>query len=168
MLQIFAHKRLALCLSLLVISSMLTACGFHLRQSAPLAFKTVHLKGTTFITPTLKKAFKEQDIRIVTEAEDAELQLDLLKEESEKRILSLSGTGVVREYELYYRVQFRTKLAGASIWTLPVVIESRRDFTYNDSALLAKGVEERMLIDAMHTEVASNLMRRLSALKKAQ
>lgn len=147
---------------------MLTACGFHLRQPSPIAFQTVQIKGTTQINTALKKALIEQGIKIVTDAEDAELQLELLKEENEQRILSLSGTGVVREYELYYRVQYRTKLASDATWTLPIIMEGRRDYTYNDANLLAKQAEQKLLSDSMQTDVLNGIMRRLSALKKAQ
>ncbi|WP_292784270.1 LPS assembly lipoprotein LptE [Methylophilus sp. UBA6697] len=168
MLHILKHRHLAYWFSMLTLSVMLTACGFHLRQPSPIAFKTVQIKGTTQINTALKKALIEQGIKIVTDAEDAELQLELLKEENEQRILSLSGTGVVREYELYYRVQYRTKLASDATWTLPIIMEGRRDYTYNDANLLAKQAEQKLLSDSMQTDVLNGIMRRLSALKKAQ
>lgn len=167
MLQLLKHRNLAYWLSMLALSVMLTACGFHLRQPSPIAFKTIHIKGTTLINKALKKALLEQDIKVVTEPEEAELQLELLKEENEQRILSLSGTGVVREYELYYRVQYRTKIAGDATWTLPMIIEGRRDYTYNDANLLAKQAEQKLLTESMQTDVLNGIMRRLSALKKA-
>ena len=168
MLHILKHRHLAYWFSMLTLSVMLTACGFHLRQPSPIAFKTVQIKGNTQINKALKKALIEQGIKIVTEAEEAELQLELLKEENEQRILSLSGTGVVREYELYYRVQYRTKLTSEATWTLPIVMEGRRDYTYNDANLLAKQAEQKLLSDSMQTDVLNGIMRRLSALKKAQ
>lgn len=167
MLQLLKHRNLAYWFSMLTLSVMLTACGFHLRQPSPIAFKTIHIKGTTLINKALKKALLEQDIKVVTEPEEAELQLELLKEENEQRILSLSGTGVVREYELYYRVQYRTKIAGEATWTLPMIIEGRRDYTYNDANLLAKQAEQKLLTESMQTDVLNGIMRRLSALKKA-
>ncbi|QDC45386.1 hypothetical protein FIU00_08420 [Methylophilus medardicus] len=153
---------------MLTLSVMLTACGFHLRQPSPIAFKTVQIKGTTLINTALKKLLIEQGVKVVTDAEEAELQLELLKEENEQRILSLSGTGVVREYELYYRVQYRTKLASEATWALPLVMEGRRDYTYNDANLLAKQAEQKLLTDSMQTDVLNGIMRRLSALKKVQ
>lgn len=168
LLQILKHPPLTHWLSMLVLSAVLTACGFHLRQPSPIAFKTVQIKGTTLINSALKKSLQEQGVKVVTEAEDAELQLELIKEENEQRILSLSGTGVVREYELYYRVQYRTKLAGEATWTLPIIMEGRRDYTYNDANLLAKQAEQKLLSESMQTDVLNGIMRRLSALKKAQ
>jgi LPS-assembly lipoprotein len=153
---------------LMLLIAALSSCGFQLRQPNPVSFKTVQLSGNTQITSALKKSLKEQNIQLVETAEEAELQVELMHEENEKRILSLSGTGVVREYELYYRVQYRTKASDEPTWGLPLVMESRRDYTYNDSNLLAKLAEEKRLAQTMRTDVLNGIMRRLSALKKAQ
>ncbi len=152
----------------LVLIAALTSCGFQLRQPSPIAFKTIHISGSASITKPLVKALTEQGIKIADSSEDADLQIELLKEENEQRILSLSGTGVVREYELYYRVHYRTKAADDRIWSLPLIMESRRDYTYNDANLLAKQQEQKMLTDSMQTDVLNGIMRRLSALKKAE
>ena len=151
----------------LVLLAALTSCGFQLRQPSPIAFKTIHISGSAAISKALRKALTEQGIKLVESSEDAELQLELLKEENEQRILSLSGTGVVREYELYYRVQYRTKVVGEPTWSLPLVMEGRRDYTYNDANLLAKEAEQKLLTESMQTDVLNGILRRLSALKKA-
>jgi LPS-assembly lipoprotein len=152
----------------LVLVAALTSCGFQLRQPSPIAFKTIFISGSSTISTPLRKALTEQGIKLVESAEDAELQLELLKEENEQRILSLSGTGVVREYELYYRVQYRTKAAGEPVWGLPLVMEGRRDYTYNDANLLAKQQEQKLLTESMQTDVLNGILRRLSALQKAE
>ncbi|HSH86549.1 MAG: LPS assembly lipoprotein LptE [Methylophilus sp.] len=152
----------------LVLMAALTSCGFQLRQPSPIAFKSVHISGSASITKTLVKSLTEQGIKVASSPEDAELQIDLLKEENEQRILSLSGTGVVREYELYYRVHYRTKATGEPTWSLPLIMESRRDYTYNDANLLAKQQEQKMLTESMQTDVLNGILRRLSALKKAE
>ena len=152
----------------LVLLATLASCGFQLRQPAPIAFKNIHISGNASISTALNKALKEQGVNLVPSAEEADLQLEFLKEENEQRILSLSGTGVVREYELYYRVQYRTKVAGEPTWTLPLIMEGRRDYTYNDANLLAKQQEQKLLNESMQTDVLNGILRRLSALKKAE
>lgn len=168
--QTYAHswKTLRSWVTVLLLSLSLGACGFHLRQPSPIAFKTIQIKGTTLINKALKKALQEQGIRIVDSAEEAELQLELLREENERRILSLSGGGVVREFELYYRVQYRTKMQTEPTWALPLTMEGRRDYTFNDANLLAKQAEEKLLAESMQTDVLNGILRRLSALKKTE
>ena len=103
---------------------------------------------------------------LLPSAEGAELLLELIGEENEKRILSLAGTGTVNEYELYYRVHYRTKLIGEPTWSQINTIESRRDFTYSNQALLAKNQEEEKLNENMHRDVIDRIMRKITALKK--
>jgi len=154
--------------SLFVLSlcCVLAACGFQLRGANEFSYKTLYISGQTQINKALKKSFTTNGVDIVNSADEAEMQLELLKEEYEKRILSLSGGGQVREYELYYRVHYRTKSANASLWSQPLTMEVRRDLSYSDKSLLGKEIEERQLVEDMHKQVVRNLMRRLSTLNK--
>ena len=152
-------------ISLIVAS--LSACGFHLRGPSDVPFKSVYIQGNTLtISKDLKKYLNTNEIKILPSAENAELLIDLLGEENEKRILSLAGTGTVNEYELYYRISYRTKVSNQPLWSQAITIESRRDLTYSDATLLSKQTEERKLNENMQQEVVNRLIRRLSSLKK--
>jgi len=149
------------------ILATLTSCGFELRGAANIAFDSVHIQGSTLtISKNLVKSLKVNDIKVLNTAENADLLLELMGEESEKRILSLSGGGLVREFELFYRVHYRTRQTDAALWSPVQTIEARRDFSYSDANLLAKQAEEKQLNENMQADVLSNLMRRLSRLKK--
>lgn len=140
----------------------LASCGFQLRNTADLAFKNLYIQGPgTSITGPLIKSLKVNGVTVVSDPAKADLMLNILGESSEKRILSLSGTGVVREFELYYRVHFRLKDPGSEVWGPTQTIENRRDFSYSDAELLAKQFEEARLNEDMRTEAVRELMRRL-------
>ena len=147
--------------------SSLVACGFHLRGAADIAYSSVFMQGSTLvISKNLKKTLNTNGVKVLDSPSNAELLLELVGEESEKRILSLAGTGTVNEFELYYRVHYRTKAAGAELWSPVQTVEARHDYTYSDANLLAKQDEEKRLNENMHSDVISSLMRRLAALKK--
>jgi LPS-assembly lipoprotein len=151
---------------LCIIMLSLIGCGFHLRGVADVSFHSIFIQGNTLtISKNLKNALNTNGVKVLDSAEGAEMQLEMIGEESEKRILSLSGNGVVTEFELYYRVHYRTKAAAAELWSQVQTIEARRDFSYSDANLLAKQGEEKQLNDNMQSDVISGLMRRLSALK---
>jgi LPS-assembly lipoprotein len=159
------HNLKALFVMLLMTS--LVACGFHLRGAADVAFSSIFIQGNTLvINKKLVKSLNTNGVKVLPSAEGAEMLLEMVGEESEKRILSLAGTGTVNEFELYYRVHYRTKRAGAELWSPTQTVEARRDFTYSDANLLAKQGEEKRLNESMQQDVLSNLMRRLAALKK--
>lgn len=145
----------------------LIGCGFHLRGTSDVSFSSIFIQGNTLtISKNLTKSLSTNGVKVLNSAEGAELLLEMVGEESEKRILSLAGTGTVNEFELYYRVHYRSKLAGAELWSQVQTVEARRDFTYSDANLLAKQGEEKRLNENMQQDVISNLTRRLSALKK--
>jgi LPS-assembly lipoprotein len=149
------------------MSSSLIACGFHLRGAADVPFNSIYIQGSIIvISKALKKNLTLNSVKVLDSAETAELLLEIVGEESEKRILSLAGTGKVNEFELYYRVHYRTKLAGDVLWSPVQTVEARRDYSYDDTQLLAKQGEEKRLNEDMQSSVLNSLVRRLSALKK--
>ncbi|HPH07103.1 MAG: LPS assembly lipoprotein LptE [Methylotenera sp.] len=151
---------------LFLLSTTLAACGFQLRGVANLSFKSVFVQGSTLsISRELNQSFKTNGIQVVNSIEDAELLIEMLNETNEKRILSLSGGGVVREYELNYRVSFRTRDPASETWSAPQTVQARRDFSYNDNALLGKLDEENKLNTDMRSDAVREIMRRLSAIK---
>lgn len=151
----------------LCLLALVTSCGFQLRGAANIAFDNIFIQGSTLtISKNLVKSLELNDVKVLPSADNADLLLELMGEESEKRILSLSGSGLVNEFELFYRVHYRTRQAGAALWSPVQTIEARRDFSYSDANLLAKQGEEKRLNENMQADVLSNLMRRLSALKK--
>jgi LPS-assembly lipoprotein len=150
-----------------ILLANLVGCGFHLRGDHDMSFSSLFIQGNTLtISKNLAKSLNTSGVKVLNSADNADMLLEMVGEESEKRILSLAGTGTVNEFELYYRVHYRTKKAGAALWSPVQTVEARRDYTFSDANLLAKQNEEKRLNDNMQNDVISNLMRRLSALKK--
>ncbi|HQR61376.1 MAG TPA: LPS assembly lipoprotein LptE [Methylophilaceae bacterium] len=142
----------------------LTACGFHMRGAADLSFHTIYIQnGAPGIMPDLKQIMRSNDVKLLPSPDQAEMLLDLMKETTDKRILSLSGGGKVKEYALTYRVTFRAKEAGSELWGAAQTVEEQRTFSYDDSQLLAKDYEEARILSDMRAEAARKIMRRLSA-----
>ena len=159
----FIQKKLIAILLLIVI----TSCGFHLRGMTEISFKTISLEGKELsLTKNLKKILNTNKVAIVSSTENPELRVELLSEESEKRILSLSGQGLVREFEIFYRVRYRIKASDSEIWSQENIIETRKDFTYSDSNLIGKEEEERQLNEAMRIEAITSLFNQIQVIKK--
>lgn len=155
------------CIILLLMLS-LSACGFHLRGSADLSFKQVFIQGSTLsISRDLKHSLKANGIKVTDSTEQAELLLEIINEASEKRILSLSGGGLVREYELNYKVNFRTRATSDATWSPVQTVQVRRDFSYDDKVLLGKAEEEDRLNTDMRKDAVREILRRLTAIKPA-
>jgi len=159
----FIQKKLIAILLLIVI----TSCGFHLRGMTEISYKTISLEGKELsLTKNLKKILNTNKVAIVSSTENPELRVEFLSEESEKRILSLSGQGLVREFEIFYRVRYRIKASDSEIWGQENIIETRKDFTYSDSNLIGKEEEERQLYEAMRIEAITSLFNQIQVIKK--
>ncbi len=146
---------------------MITSCGFHLRGMTEISFKTISLEGKELsFTKNLKKTLASNNVTIILPTENPELRIELLSEESEKRILSLSGQGLVREFEIFYRVRYRIKTIDSETWSQENIIETRRDFTFSDSNLIGKEEEERQLNESMRNETITNLFNQIQLSNK--
>ena len=146
---------------------MITSCGFHLRGMTEISFKTISLEGKELsFTKNLKKTLASNKVSIILPTENPELRIELLSEESEKRILSLSGQGLVREFEIFYRVRYRIKTIDRETWSQENIIETRRDFTFSDSNLIGKEEEERQLNESMRNEAITNLFNQIQHTNK--
>jgi len=138
-----------------------------MRGMTEISFKTISLEGKELsFTKNLKKILNSNKVAIVLPSENPELRVELIGEESEKRILSLSGQGLVREYEIFYRVRYRIKTTESETWSQENTLETRRDFTFSDANLIGKEEEERQLNESMRNETISNLFNQIQLIKK--
>jgi LPS-assembly lipoprotein len=148
-------------LTLFLVGIILVACGFHLRGLADLSFDKLYIKGNSSISSRLISTLKTNGVKVVKSPEDSQVQLEIVKEGTEKRILSLGGTGTIREYELFYRISLRVKDSADELWGAEQMIEKRCDFTYLDSQALAKSYEEQQLYEDMRNDATMEILRRL-------
>ena len=167
-LSLVSMRRKTVISVIMLLTLALSACGFQLRGAADLAFNSLYIQGSKLsISRDLARILKTNGVRVVEKSEDAELLLELLSESNQKRILSLSGGGLVREFELIYLLNFRVREASSPTWGPVQTLRGRRDFSYSDTALLGKAEEEARLNADMRNDAIRELLRRLTAIKPA-
>lgn len=148
------------------ISVILTAgCGFHLRGQVELPYRSVYVEGgqgglATALQAALRLGHAN---RLAPSAAQAESVIQILSEQNSKLILSLSGIGKAREYQLQYRVSYRLITPQGKQILAPAHILLVRDMTYSDAQVLAKGEEEQLLYRDMHKDAARQVLRRISS-----
>ena len=154
----------------LVVALLLTlaACGFRLRGTANVPFETLYLPGATGgIALDLKRNIQVgTNAKVVDDAAKAEAVLQFTEETKQKEVLSLTGTGKVREFQLRYRVGFRVHDGKGGDYVPQSTIQLTRDVTFNDTEILAKEQEEQILFRDMQTDMVQQILRRLAAAKK--
>lgn len=173
-----AHRRLSTptaiarvtMLAALFATALLAGCGFQLRGAQTLPFSTIYVDApatSAFALQMRRMVGNSSQTRVVPTAQEAAAVLQVQGEAREKEILSLSGGGRVREYQLRYRVTYRV-LDGKSIELVPSTqLLLRRDLSFSDDAALAKESEEALLFRDMQTDAVIQLLRRLQSVQIA-
>ncbi len=152
-----------------VLSALaLAACGFQLRGAQPLPFSSLHLATheTSEVGAILKRNIRAMgSTRLVDTPQEAQAIFTVIGETREKNILSLSGTGRVREYQLRYRLAYRVHDLQGREYAPPTEIVLVRDISFSDERVLAKEQEESLLYRDMQNDMAQQVLRRLSSIK---
>lgn len=155
-------------LSVIILSLLLAACGFHLRGDANMPFSTLYIEAVnpgSALIAELRSNLKANHVTLVNSAKQADMVLNISTDLPEKQILTLGSSGRVSEFQLRYRVSLRGYDAQQREWLPADELLLSRDYTYDDTQILAKQAEETMLYESMRSDMAQQIMRRLSRAK---
>lgn len=167
----FTRRRALALLAAVGATAALTGCGFRLRGPQPLDFATIYVGVSEFseLGAQLRRQIATSGTTTVVEdAAKAEVKLQLLTNEREREILSLTGAGKVREYQLTQRIRFRLIDKADTELIAPTSILARREYTFDDSLILGKEQEESLLFRDMQNDLVQQLMRRLAVVHRSQ
>ena len=154
---------------IIVITLLLVACGFKLRgQVSALPFKTMHVTapdGHTIGLEMERMIKASSTTKLVSNPTEAEATLDIISAVNERAILSLSGGGRVRDFNLIYRVVYRVLDQRGIVIVPNTEISLTRILPFLDAQILAKESEERLLVRDMQADALQQIVWRLSAYK---
>jgi LPS-assembly lipoprotein len=161
-----AHLRLSG--AVLLFAALVSACGFHLRGEYNVPFSSVFVSstGTSQVAKRLQRELTNSPTKLTTTAKDAEAQLNIVDEKRDRLILSLSGGGRVREYQLKITVRYQLVDSKGGVAIPTSEIQLQRILTYDDSQVIAKQQEEALLYQDMERDAAAQILRRMSAIKR--
>src|SRR6185503_8042708 len=140
-------------------------CDFRLRGTADVPFDTLYVPPTAYgIALDLKRNIQSGTrAKVVDDPKNAQAIMEFTEESRQKEILSLTGTGRVREFQLRYRVAFRVHDGKGNTFVPQNLIQLTRDVSFNDSEVLAKEAEEQLLFRDMQQDMVQQILRRLAA-----
>jgi len=156
----------------LMVASLITGCGFRLQGSAPLPSSLAVARIDTSDTQSdfyfgLRKALMAAGTRIDDDShDDSTAVIHIITDSAAERILTVSTLNVPTEYELTYVLKFSVTSGPREL----IAAEEHRlvrDYSYSESALLAKEREKTILSAALANDLVSVVMRRLSSLSGA-
>ena len=147
---------------------MFSACGFQLRGQYTLPFSSVFVStpGGSVVAAELRRELANIPTKLMPSAKDADAQLNIIEDRRDRQILSLSGAGRVREYELKLRVVYQLIDAKNGVVIPTSEIQLSRILSYDDSRIIAKQQEEALLYQDMERDAVAQILRRMTAIKR--
>ncbi|MGL0925133.1 rare lipoprotein B [Vibrio vulnificus] len=153
--------------SILVLSAMLSACGFHLRGEYSVPEELSTLSFTSYddyspLTRSVKAQLILNKVNLVAPAETVP-NLYLIGENISERTLSLYQNSRSAEKELTYVVSYRVTVPDLGTQSFQTTVN--RNYLDNPLTALAKSVEREVIEDEMRNQAASQMMRQLGRLR---
>ena len=149
----------------LILALTLAGCGFKPVGQANMPFETLYVTAPDYSSFGAEfKRYVESygKTRITDNPQQAQVILEILSETQEQQILSLTSAGRVAEFLLRYRVTYRLRDNEKRDWIPRGEIQLQRDYTYDDTIVLAKENEAKLLFKDMKNDAIQQLVRRLS------
>lgn len=154
-------------------SAFLSACGFHPRGSVTSLtdLGSIYLdteQSLSFFEP-LRKALIDSAFTMAPNRDDADMLLRLTREMQNERVVSVTSNGRVSELELSHAISML--IAQASGDQPPAYapdqslnrIEVNREYTYDETGVLGKENEARILREEMEEELVRQIVLRTIA-----
>ncbi|MDH3272980.1 MAG: LPS assembly lipoprotein LptE [Gammaproteobacteria bacterium] len=148
--------------------AMLSGCGFQLQGALTMPAEMQR----TYLDPVDKHSLFHRELRLQLQAAGVELVdtpdnstaiLSIRIDETDQRVLSVSGRNVPTEYEVYYTVEYSIA-SGEKILLAPQDITLTRDYTYDTTKVLGKSREEAILREAVVKDLVRTVLKQISSL----
>lgn len=165
-----AERRGILRFALLFSLTFLSACGFHLRgtETNRVQLPPIYLAGPAGpLQREVRHYLTLSTVSVVEEQKDAQLVIDLIGEDVQRRVLSVGSTGKVEEYEVRYAATYSVARNDGENVIPREILDEQRSYSFNEADVLAKDMEQERLVQDMRRDVTRRMMLRLqSALKQ--
>jgi LPS-assembly lipoprotein len=165
--SVASASRLGL-LSICLVATLLSGCGWRLQGTTKLS----PLMATTYVETddrftdfnrALRESLQASGARITATREEATAVVRILKDESGQRVLTVSARNTPEEYEVFYLIEYSVNGRTEELIT-PQKIELTRDYSYDETTVLAKQREQAVLREALARDLAGLVVRRLASL----
>lgn len=154
-----------------LLASLAGGCGFHLRGDAPLpqGLDRVYVATADELSPfavEIRRALEAAGTTLAPSAGEAATVLRILKDQTGRRVLSVSARNTPQEYDLYYRLEYSIERSGTTV-VQPQALELTRNFSFDETRVLAKDREEAILREALAQDLADLVLRRMGSMPAA-
>jgi LPS-assembly lipoprotein len=148
--------------------ALLSGCGFQLQGALTMPAEMQR----TYLDPVDRHSLFHRELRLQLQAAGVELVdtpdnstaiLSIRIDDTDQRVLSVSGRNVPTEYEVYYTVEYSIASA-EKVLLAPQDLTLTRDYTYDTTKVLGKSREESVLREAVVKDLVRIVLKQISSL----
>ncbi len=163
-----SRRRLLRAATRLAPALLLVGCGFHLRGSTDLGFRTLYIQGpatSPFVIALERRIAATTSTRIAPNAKTAQAVFTLLAEVQSQVPMAYNADGTVSQYQLRYTVRYQLATPQGRVLIAPAEMTQTSNLSYSSGATLAKANESDLLYRGMRGELVDRLMFQLAAVR---
>lgn len=154
------------CLALILLS---VSCGFQLRGTAdlPETMTRTYLDMPNRFDEfgrALERSLESNNVDVVSSPDQATAVLQISQAQFVREAASFSGTALISEFRLTFRVQFRLLDDQGDALSTQRQVVLFRDYSFNSQEILASQREEEFLRGNLRNDMVNELIRRLEQL----
>jgi LPS-assembly lipoprotein len=147
---------------------LLAGCGWRLQGTSRLSpvMATTYVETDdryTDFNRALRDSLEASGARLAKNKDDATAVVRIIKDVSGQRVLTVSGRNTPEEYEVFYSIEYAVDGRTEELIP-PQRVELTRDYSYDETAVLAKQKEQSILREALARDLAGLVVRRLASL----
>ena len=163
-----SRQSVAVLFALALSAGGLTACGFQLRAAPdiPSEMSRTYISAQdqySLFYRKLSDELRNAGVEVVNTPVDSSAVFNILGDETDRRVLSVSARNVPREYEVYYTVFYSVDNGNGTVLS-PQSLTLTRDYTYDETLVLGKAKEEELLREAIVDDLVRIILKQLSSL----
>lgn len=150
------------------LAALLAGCGWRLQGTTKLSpvMTTTYVETDDRFTDfnrALRDRLQASGARLTANRDQATAVVRIIRDESGQRVLTVSGRNTPEEYEVFYVIEY--SVSGRTDELIPPQkLELTRDYSYDETAVLAKQREQAILREGLARDLAGLVMRRLASL----
>lgn len=166
-------KKLSL---IILLTSLLSACGFHLRGDYLLSdeLQTLYVSSSDVhgeLTRLVKQHLSRNQVKVLKHSDANAPELRIVSDKLDRRTLSVFQNGQVAEYELIYAVHYQVSFASKDKSKTrdepqDFRFELYRDYQDDPNFALAKSRELSLLLSEMRRSAADKILRDMARIQR--
>ena len=154
-------------IALVAAVALTGGCGFQLAGSGvlPTGMSATYLDSAaprSEFSSSITEEFRSRGLDLVDSRAEAGATLVISEDTTGQRVLSVSARNIPREYEVFYSITFALEVDGQPLIE-PEYLIVRRNYTYDETEVLGKELEETQLRRALADDLARQVVRLIEA-----